>query len=299
MHQPHRLELLFLPAELLLTISENLLKLHDISSLSRTCHCLHGVLTAKLYSLAVDTLPGGVPDWQRRREQIFRNVIERNNTASLARLLAHDAARTKKLQRGSWSRAQILGAAVTYGTTEAVRVVLDQGVPATSRISSNFTALHLAAEKKDHDSAVAILKVLLQNGADADASKTIGDTPLTKASRVRNVKAMRLLLESGANPNIRSSMPRAQRSTPLETTGCPESALLLLEFGADATKVVLETWLRAYRGEGDIDLIRQLIKRGAIMKTETGAVEFWRSLGKQTLAGWREVEGILSKARLE
>ena len=292
-------ELLSLPAELILSISENLVTLRDVNSLSRACHRLHAVCTAHLYTAAVEPHPHALPEWQRRREQIFRSVIERNITTALERLLAHDAASTRKRPRGSWTRAQILGAAVTYGTVDAVRAVLAAGVSAATRISTSTTALHLAADKKDHALAGEMVALLLRAGADPDASKAVGDTPLARACRAKNVKVMRALLACGASANASAgAMPRHGRMSALEVTESHECARLLLEHGANATRVALEKWLAAYRGECDVALIRLLVEQGARIRSGDGAaVEAWRGLARDSVAGFHAVENILLSAQ--
>lgn len=99
-----------------------------------------------------------------------------------------------------------------------------------ARSADGFTPLHLAAFFRQTD-AVALL---LARGADVDARGTgwMTGTALHAATGGHDREAARLLLESGADPNLR----QAEGYTPLHAAshnGDAELVDLLLEHGAD------------------------------------------------------------------
>lgn len=67
------------------------------------------------------------------------------------------------------------------------------------------TMLHLAASNSRRVSCgTSIMKQLLDSGANPNARDSYGDTPLVLVARAHTIPAMRLLLRSGANVNVRS-----------------------------------------------------------------------------------------------
>jgi ankyrin repeat protein len=80
-------------------------------------------------------------------------------------------------------------------------------------------------------------KLLLEAGVNVDAPDPLGDevtTPLTKAIRKRNASLVRLLLEQGANPNVKIS--EDSDATPLDVaceSGNEEIVKPLLEYGSN------------------------------------------------------------------
>lgn len=98
----------------------------------------------------------------------------------------------------------------------------------------------------------------LDAGADANAQDRYGNglTALIQAIRYNNIKAVRLLLERGANPNL----PEKYGETPLMFSAGgngPEFAALLLEKGADPNQrnrngasAYVQTYLEADYGRG-------------------------------------------------
>ncbi|KAF5720221.1 ankyrin protein [Fusarium globosum] len=117
-----------------------------------------------------------------------------------------------------------LSFATEQGHEAAVHILIANGASSTVRSRSGRTPLSYAVEDKreslvrlfldtepedisievgravdnEHE---AIVRLLLENGADVDFSITPGFTPLLRATRTNNEDIARLLLENGANPD--------------------------------------------------------------------------------------------------
>ncbi|CCT75069.1 related to ankyrin [Fusarium fujikuroi IMI 58289] len=145
-----------------------------------------------------------------------------------------------------------LSFATEQGHEAAVHILIANGASASVRSKSGRTPLSYAVEDKrespvrlfletEHEDisievgrAVdneheAIVRLLLESGADVDFSIIPGFTPLLRATRANNENIARLLLENGANPDPLHSM-----STPLlfaAARGYERIARLLLVTG--------------------------------------------------------------------
>jgi tankyrase len=122
---------------------------------------------------------------------------------------------------------------------ECLRAALKPGV-------SLDGLLIAAASAHDPESRVqrAVIRLLIRHGANVNETDKNGVTPLHRAVRFRSPAAVKVLLESGADPN---AVDRKSRSSPLHravtNTGAPATAgkskqvkeivRLLLEYGAD------------------------------------------------------------------
>ncbi|GAB6028472.1 hypothetical protein CHUAL_002631 [Chamberlinius hualienensis] len=73
------------------------------------------------------------------------------------------------------------------------------------------TSLHVAIAQED-GSSIHIIDFLIQNGASLDKQTKEGNTPLHYCAMYNQSECMKLLLRSGANPNIENS----QRKTPID-----------------------------------------------------------------------------------
>ena len=110
-----------------------------------------------------------------------------------------------------------------------VRELLDSGVDPNTRDINGDTIL-LFASSRDR---IEIVKLLLQSGAEPNLVNTYsGSTPLHLASSYGYTDIVRLLLEAGANPNITNG----NGNTPLHlasSSGYTDIVRLLLETGAN------------------------------------------------------------------
>lgn len=87
--------------------------------------------------------------------------------------------------------------AASDGDEEALKQALNSGFDVNVTDAKQNTALHLAA-KHGH---LNVMALLIKHGADVDAQNDWLSTPLHLAER--NMEAIRLLLEAGADPNIK------------------------------------------------------------------------------------------------
>ena len=125
--------------------------------------------------------------------------------------------------------------AVKAGDADAVESLLADGVSVRTAEVDGATALHWAA----HHDHPEIAGLLLDAGAEVDATNRYGVTPLALASLNGSTPMIARLLEAGADPNL----PSPEGETPLMTaarTGNAGSIETLLAHGADVDAV--EGW---------------------------------------------------------
>lgn len=116
-----------------------------------------------------------------------------------------------------------------------------------------------------------MVRQLIGEGWDINLIDDIGETPLHCAVGEKKIEAARILLDSGADPNLRDVVNNGY--TPLDSVvnKCSvEMAKLLLSFGADPT---IKTWMnvsaleRADQRSND-DPVYQLLARWRKKMTE-------------------------------
>lgn len=87
--------------------------------------------------------------------------------------------------------------AASDGDEEVLRQALNLGVDVNARDAEQNTALHLAT-KHGHKNIMALL---IKHGADLNAQNDYSSTPLHLTEK--NIASIRILLEAGADPNIK------------------------------------------------------------------------------------------------
>ncbi len=162
-----------------------------------------------------------------------------------------------------------LMAAVDNGSLENVRLLLQHGAKINEKNNAGETALLRACQP--WSSNTAMIRVLLEAGADPNIGDKDGETPLHKITNSNKMEAARLLLDHKADPNARDK----DQSTPL-MSACqnlayaqygtkPEFVELLLNHGGDvkATDKNGESALSITMRARNPEVVRMLIKNGA------------------------------------
>jgi len=83
------------------------------------------------------------------------------------------------------------------GDEEATKQILDSGFDVNATDAAKNTALHHATKQKH----THIMRRLIENGADLNAQNEYDSTPLHLTEK--NIETIRILLEAGADPNIK------------------------------------------------------------------------------------------------
>jgi ankyrin repeat protein len=127
-----------------------------------------------------------------------------------------------------WMERGKLHDAAREGDLTAVRELLGRSYPVNAFDFLGKTPLHYAVLAEHF----AVVDALLHAGADVNAhdERTIGDTPLGEAASTCSLRMARLLVEAGADPNIRgwmqlSALDRAERRRHEQGTGSEGQAV--------------------------------------------------------------------------
>lgn len=119
-----------------------------------------------------------------------------------------------------------LDAAIRFGRSEVVRLLLDAGAPANPRAFRMWPPLAEAA----HARKIGIMKMVLKAGANVDVRDDQG--PYLALYGFFDTRVLRVLLEAGANPNVRDE---DGKTALMEASGYgyEDAVKLLIEHKAD------------------------------------------------------------------
>ena len=150
--------------------------------------------------------------------------------------------------------------AAEQGRAALVRVLVDGGADVNATQVDGMTALHWAVY---HDDA-ATARLLVHAGADADAGNRYGVRPLALAATNANADIVRLLLEAGADANA-SLLGGETVLMTAARTGSPEAVDALVAHGADpdARERRGQTALMWASAEGHTGIVHALVEAGA------------------------------------
>lgn len=151
-----------------------------------------------------------------------------------------------------------LAAGAKINSREIVRTKPRLDDPSAKTETQGDTPLMIAS----YDGRLEVVKLLLAHGADVNLTGEAGYTPLMHAMRHRHADVAVLLLKNGAKPD--------QRNENGQTAICfaaneNDAALvtLLLDLGADINGGTSWTPLMDAAYNGQIDMVKLLLKRGA------------------------------------
>ena len=154
--------------------------------------------------------------------------------------------------------------AVAYGDAVALKPMISPETLAKRTSTYSQTALMIAARNGYEQMASDLIK----GGAEIDAVDVNKDTALHYASQFKNPRLVELLLEAGANPNLKDKFGE----TPLVKCTCNidrQGLVALLSHKADPS-IAQPRWgapILFAAGHGDIDAIRLLLAHGATVES--------------------------------
>ena len=123
-------------------------------------------------------------------------------------------------------------------------------------VPSGGPALHAAIDKNDH----ALVRVLIEGGADVNAKDVFGDSPLHEAIDKGDGGLVSLLVESGANVNAKNAFgdPALHRAI---LRGDKDLVRILLDAGADVNlrNAFGDSALERAVSEGDAEILQILL----------------------------------------
>jgi uncharacterized protein len=171
-------------------------------------------------------------------------------------------------QPASRDFADALVDAARVGDVDRVRELLNSGAPLEGR-QSGYTPLLTASSNLKAD----VVKLLLDAGADVNATTPLGESALFPPSRRGRVDIVRDLLEAGANPNIQDE----SGMTALMIAAAQGQGVvrLLLESGASPKVVDKDGWspLMWAAAHGDLEIVKTLVAAGSELNQQNNKGE--------------------------
>jgi ankyrin repeat protein len=190
------------------------------------------------------------------------------------------------------------------GKPEIVHLLLDWGADANAESDIEETPLHSVScgDYESQEAGLRVAELLLEHEADVSARRRDHSTPLHVASYYGNIEIVRLLLDNGANADAKSVI----EESPLHKVSCGEYELqeagarvaqLLLEHGADVNAKCHDrsTPLHLAALNGKLEIARSLLDWSADVNVESDDGE--TALHKVSCAEYEEagvrVTGLL------
>lgn len=223
--------------ELVLLTAENLDNASDVSSLCRANHWLLQLVTPLLHKHAMEDRPYG---------SSMQLAIERNHIALVKLLLSKGVSPNHMSQ---WHRRSPLQEAIRANSLPMITLLVDHGADVNQRDESGDTPLSIAVSTGKHavvQNSLPVITLLVDHGADINQRGKSGDTPLSIAVSTGMHAVVQLLLDSGADPALRTIDYAGQGSTPLHKAAgtCPDISMIdmLCKFGAPIDAVLVDNF---------------------------------------------------------
>ncbi|MCY4114075.1 MAG: ankyrin repeat domain-containing protein [Chloroflexi bacterium] len=189
--------------------------------------------------------------------------------ADIARMLAERCAE----ELDDASSGALYELALDRGTPEIVEVLLDAGVDIPCSSESDRTRLHVAVVYEYVELARMVAEKCPEVLNSVRTSRIDEQTPLSLAIAIRNQKLIRILIEAGADPNVRVVPDYEVGSHLAHAVEGGDLAIveLLLEAGADPNVSDADLGAPSYRAtplarayhNDRADLVRVLVEGGA------------------------------------
>ncbi|CAI7581673.1 unnamed protein product [Penicillium glandicola] len=260
------MSLFTLPNELLLVIAEILDSEKDINAFARTSRDCYILLNPFLYAYNVRQRQGSALHWAATQGQSIRS----GHANIVALLLAHGADPHAKV---GWESRDAITTAVLRNQAAAASILIDNGVDVNSTAALGDSLLHLAAQKYAI-SREAVVRLLIEKGANLEHMNERKYTPLQVACQYGSVEVARCLIESGADLHTQDRGGRSLLH--LASSNEVNITKLLVEKGLDvnAKDETGETPLHMACWKGRVDTAAFLLDQGADIEA--------RSLGGHT-----------------
>ena len=169
---------------------------------------------------------------------------------------------SQHFESDEFEQAKILYAAVDNGALECVEWLLNSKVhPDSFKDGRGRTALLIAARTNQAD----VLKMLLDFGADMNHVDSKGVNAVILSARHQHLACLNILIKRGAFLDGHAEFYQHTALTEAAASGMLKSVQMLLDGGAgiDIEKSESETALMLASEIGQLDVVRELLKRGA------------------------------------
>jgi len=186
-------------------------------------------------------------------------------------------------------------AAMRSGDTERVQALLAKGISPNQHDDRSNTLLMQAAVYGHADA----LKLLMDKGADVNATNNAGATALMRAAG--DTEKIRLLVEHGAKVNARSALGNTPLILAARAYGSANAVDFLLQHGAEvnATNGFGANAMLTAAASGDLETVRILLKHGADVSSHSRANQqavLWG--GGRSALMWAAARGDVNMAKL-
>jgi len=220
-------------------------------------------------------------------------AVRSGNVELVEFLISHGARVTPRNARCA------LLAAASMGALGVVKALLANGADPNLGCYQDESALFsfiLRGWSEQREAAQEeVLRTLITAGANVNWVDSHGDRPLTIALEYRKYAAVRILLEAGANLNVkdRSNVsPIGRVAEPYGTPGQRELAALLVQFSPKIEPEDGHSLLMHAVREGWAEVVNLLLQRGVIVRSE----ELNKTLDDAATNGQAEVARVLLQA---